>query len=190
MQVSNPQGAIVREAIAEDIASIAALHAESWRRTYRGMFADAFLDGDVIGNRLEVWRDRLDRPRDDQFVAVAVAGGRIGGFVCAYGAAHPEWGSLVDNLHVSADVQRGGLGLALMRETGAWLERRYTNAAVHLWVAEPNHHARLFYERLGAVNAETMRKANPGGGTGSYCRYMWARPELITHACAARAGGR
>ena len=32
-----------------DANAIAALHADSWRRHYRGAYSDAFLDGDVAG---------------------------------------------------------------------------------------------------------------------------------------------
>jgi len=38
-----------RPARASDSEAIAALHADSWRRHYRGAYSDAFLDGDVAG---------------------------------------------------------------------------------------------------------------------------------------------
>ncbi|MFB3112043.1 MAG: GNAT family N-acetyltransferase, partial [Gemmatimonadales bacterium] len=72
----------------------------SWRQNYRGAFSDAFLDGDLPGERLRVWRERLDHPPGNQFVQLAIDGANLVGFVCAYGAHDPEWGSLVDNLHV------------------------------------------------------------------------------------------
>ena len=40
-------------------AAVATLHAESWRRHYRGAYSDAFLDGDVFADRLAVWTKRL-----------------------------------------------------------------------------------------------------------------------------------
>jgi hypothetical protein len=36
-----------RSACASDAAAIAALHADSWRRHYRGTYSAGFLDGDV-----------------------------------------------------------------------------------------------------------------------------------------------
>lgn len=50
---------IVRKASSKDIAAIAALHAESWRRHYRGAFSDAFLDGEVEASRRKIWSERL-----------------------------------------------------------------------------------------------------------------------------------
>ena len=38
----------------EDAPAIAALHSESWRSAYRGLVPDAFLDGPVIDERLQV----------------------------------------------------------------------------------------------------------------------------------------
>ncbi|MEU4563183.1 hypothetical protein AB0F72_32800 [Actinoplanes sp. NPDC023936] len=48
-----------RFAEAADAAGIAALHADSWRRHYRGAYSDSFLDGDVIADRHAVWSARL-----------------------------------------------------------------------------------------------------------------------------------
>ena len=53
---------IYREAISADAASVAALHAKSWRVAYRGILRDEFLDGDVVQNRVEVWEKRLTAP--------------------------------------------------------------------------------------------------------------------------------
>ena len=70
----------IRPAAAGDADSIARLHAESWRRHYRGAYSDAFLDGDVLQDRLSVWRDRLDRAGAEQHTVVATATARVVGF--------------------------------------------------------------------------------------------------------------
>ena len=51
-----------RLAASDDAQAVADLHARSWRRHYRGAYSDAFLDGDVIADRLAVWADRLREP--------------------------------------------------------------------------------------------------------------------------------
>ncbi|HEV7706783.1 MAG TPA: GNAT family N-acetyltransferase [Asanoa sp.] len=48
-----------RPALTSDAAAVAALHADSWRRYYRGAYADAYLDGDIDADRLAVWSARL-----------------------------------------------------------------------------------------------------------------------------------
>src|SRR6266508_4697686 len=52
----------LRDASKRDIEAIAALHADSWRRHYRGAYSDEFLDGDIFADRRAVWTDRLAAP--------------------------------------------------------------------------------------------------------------------------------
>src|SRR5688500_9922422 len=105
----------LREANAGDAEAIAALHTDSWRRTYRGMMTDAFLDGGALENRRRVWKERLGRPDQSQFVCVAEAPDRIIGFTCVFVDEDPVWGSSIDNLHVATGMHRRGIGAALMR---------------------------------------------------------------------------
>jgi ribosomal protein S18 acetylase RimI-like enzyme len=171
-----------RPATPSDAGAIAALHARSWRENYRGSFHDAFLDGNLPGERLLVWRERLDRPPGNQLVQLALEGGDLVGFVCAYGAHDPAFGSLVDNLHVVREAKGRGIGASLMRQTGAWLAHRYPEPEVHLWVLEVNVRARRFYERIGARNAGVSTMETHGGAVVRSCRYVWPRPELLARA--------
>ena len=168
-----------RGATHADAEGIARLHADSWRRTYRGDFLDEFLDGDLVSERREVWRERLDRPSDNQFVLLAMDENEIAGFVCAYGDEDAEWGSLLDNLHVSHAHRRKGIGSVLTERAGSWLASAYPDCGVYLWVLESNEGACRFYERLGATNAGAVEMENAGGGTALSCRYVWERPEAL-----------
>ena len=165
-----------------DVEAVAALHARSWRENYRGTFSDAFLDGDLPGERLRVWRERLDHPPGNQLVQLAVDGADLLGFVCAYGSHDPEWGSFIDNLHVAAVSKRSGIGSSLMRRAGAWLAERHPGLGVHLLVLEGNATARRFYERLGARNAGVSTMETHGGSVVRSCRYTWPRAELLSAA--------
>lgn len=176
-----------RIAEAADFEAIAALHADSWRRTYRGQYSDEFLDGDLVGERREVWRARLGHPAANQFVQVAVASDRLVGFVCAYGGEDLEWGSLIDNLHVAHDHRGAGIGAVLLRQVGASLSESYASARVYLWVLEANRAARRFYEGLGAVNAEVVEMVNASGGTGRSCRYVWPGPAVLRDSAAGES---
>jgi GNAT superfamily N-acetyltransferase len=171
-----------RPATAPDAESIADLHARSWRENYRGAFRDAYLDGELPAERLRVWRERLDRPAGNQLVELAVDGANLVGFVCAYGAQDPGWGSLVDNLHVVHALKRSGIGSALMRQAGTWLASRYPDLEVYLWVLEVNSSARRFYEHLGARNAGVSTMETHGGAVVRSCRYTWPRPDVLARA--------
>lgn len=171
-----------RPASPPDAEAVALLHARSWRRNYRGAFTDAFLDGDLDEERLRVWRKRLDHPSADQLVRLAVDGPDLVGFVCAYGAHDPQWGSFVDNLHVADGSRHNGVGSSLMQQTGTWLIPRYSGLGIYLWVLEANSGARRFYERLGAENAGVSTMETHGGAVVRSCRYTWPRPELLSAA--------
>lgn len=165
-----------RTATPSDVNQLALLHAESWRRNYRGLFTDDFLDNEADSNRKIVWAERLNSNSPEQFVCVADQGGKIVGFVCAYGREDNTWGSLIDNLHVAAGYQRLGIGTQLMMTTFAWLHTHYPDDSVYLWVMKKNMQARKFYEKLGASNAGVVDKPNPvGGGSAFNCRYIWPR---------------
>jgi len=165
---------IYRPADALDVEQVALLHANSWRRTYRGLFTDKFLDHEADADRRNVWRGRLTNNRPDQYVRVAEEGGVIVGFVCAYGHEDDTWGSLIDNMHVAPEKQRQGVGSQLMAHAFAWLRTHFPVNSVYLWVMERNNPARRFYEKLGASNAGMIDKANPvGGGSAFNCRYVW-----------------
>ena len=84
-----------RDAGPADAEAVASLHARSWRESYRGSFTDEFLDGDLLAERLGVWRERLERAPDEQLVLLALDGARLAGFVCAYGAHDPR-GRLIE----------------------------------------------------------------------------------------------
>jgi len=62
------QSVLLRDATISDAEGIAQLHTDSWRRTYRGMMSDAFLDGGALDNRRTVWRERLTACRADHYV--------------------------------------------------------------------------------------------------------------------------
>lgn len=170
---------ILRIARADDAESIAVLHTESWRRTYRGMMSDEFLDGGALGNRRGVWRERLHADTPNQFVCVAEQDSRIVGFICAFSNQDPIWGAYIDNLHVAHDLQRRGVGRALMRSAAEWLCRAQSSGGVYLWVMEANASARAFYERLGASNAGCVNLEDPSGGRAPNCRYVWGDPRML-----------
>ena len=171
-----------RAAIRSDAEQIALLHADSWRRTYRGMLQDDFLNREVVENRLDVWNDRLGRERTDQFVFVAENQKQLLGFICVYGNEDAKWGSLIDNLHVAHEHKRKGIGTFLMQQAGSWLRSCYGQLGVYLWVMEANQPARRFYEKLGSTNSGSVDKPNPaGGGSARNCRYTWSSPEVLAN---------
>jgi GNAT superfamily N-acetyltransferase len=163
----------LRSAIPADASAIAALHVASWRSAYRGALRDEFLAGPIVADRDAVWAERFRSPPANQHVVVAEENGQIVGFACAYAGDHPEWGSLLDNLHVSRSLQRRGLGTALLRHVALWCAATAPRLGLYLWVLQSNRSAQKFYEDLGAVQVDTGTWSPPGGGQVPSYRLAW-----------------
>ena len=168
-----------RNATRADAIAVATLHAESWRLHYRGAYRDAYLDGDVVADRLRVWEERLSDPVPNQLVVLAEEDDASIGFACVYGRHDAAWGSLLDNLHVRADRQRSGIGVALVAEVAAWCRAHHGDCGLYLWVLAENVRAQRFYQRLGASDEGGEWSEPPGGGRIHGRRYAWkVVPEL------------
>ncbi|MBI1897440.1 MAG: GNAT family N-acetyltransferase [Acidobacteria bacterium] len=175
-----------REAGLSDAQMIAALHAQSWRSAYRGILRNAYLDGDIVAERLAIWEQRLSTRQTSQLALVAFEMGRPVGFAFVIAGADPRWGALLDNVHVVAAAQGQGIGTELIHRTGSWVRDQYQGQGVFLWVFEANTPARRFYERLGATVAERAVIEPPGGGCVAEWRYVWPHVNDLCHATQAR----
>jgi ribosomal protein S18 acetylase RimI-like enzyme len=167
-------------ATANDVEAIAALHADSWRRNYRGAYLDSFLDGDVLVDRRAVWTGRLTKEQSDQYTVVAEHDGEVAGFAHTILDEDPTWGALLENLHVAHDLKRRRTGSRLMAEAAGELLARRPSSALYLWVLEQNTAAQGFYDARGGTPVErTVRGPFPGGGTAVGLRYAWPDPSRL-----------
>lgn len=154
---------VFRLADVGDAGQVAALHADSWRRHYRGAYADAYLDGDVVAERREVWSQRLADPGGTVTILAEGDDGQLAGFVHVMFDRDPVWGSLVDNLHVHYSQRRTGIGTELLaRATRAVVEHADSDK-MYLWVLQQNTDAQRFYLAAGATRADTDVVPPPGG---------------------------
>lgn len=168
-----------RPAVAADADGVAAVHAASWRRYYRGAYADGFLDGDVLADRRAVWSSRLSARDPGSVTVLAEAGAEIAGFVHVVLDDDERWGSLVDNLHVVPARQRLGIGSVLMARAAQAVVERARTDAMYLWVLEQNAAAQAFYAAHGGRCAERAPVDSPGGVPGRLngrpvkLRFVW-----------------
>ena len=177
-----------REATERDADAIATLHADSWRRNYRGAYLDEYLDGDILTERVEVWSARLAPPRQKQSTVCAVAGDNVVGFAHIVFDHDPIWGALLENLHVRSDQKRSGIGTRLLSEAARELIQRRPSEPLYLWVLDQNTAAQLFYGARGGTRVETtLRGPFPRGGRAIGHRYSWRDPSrLIARAPSPR----
>ncbi len=169
-----------REATEHDADAIAALHAASWRRHYRGAYLDSYLDGDILPERLATWHTRLRPPRQNQVTICADVDGDVIGFAHTMFDHDPTWGALLENLHVRSDLKGAGIGTRLLSVTARELSRSRPSEPLHLWVLAQNSAAQRFYDARGGTRVETtLRGPFPGGGTALGHRYFWPDPQRL-----------
>ena len=173
---------IVRRARLEDATAIANLHVASWRRTYRGILRDEYLDGPVITDRQKLWTSRLSSPSasEQPFVLLIEQERELAAFVCVLLDSDPESGALLDNLHVAAERHGQGLGTPLMARAAAWVISQRPDSRLHLWVYEKNLPACRFYERLGGEVVDRCTELAPDGARVDSVRYGWRTLSALT----------
>src|SRR6266511_3235217 len=126
----------IRLARPVDASHIAKLHADSWRRHYRGAYSKRYLDGNLDADRLAVWTERMNAHDGRHFTLLAEHEDLPIGFVHVALDADPRWGALVDNLHVTTAVQRSGVGTLLLDRAARIILERRPSSGVYLWVLE------------------------------------------------------
>jgi ribosomal protein S18 acetylase RimI-like enzyme len=164
---------VFRFANAADTNAVATLHADSWQRHYRGIYSDAYLDNEVFADRWDEWTRRLAEPDPHARTIVAEEDAVPVGFVHVIFDDDERWGSLIDNLHVTFDRKRSGIGRQLMARAAASAHEHATVPGVFLWVLEENTAAQSFYAACGGTCVERQAEEAPGGGTIIGLRYVW-----------------
>ncbi|HEX2529864.1 MAG TPA: GNAT family N-acetyltransferase, partial [Burkholderiaceae bacterium] len=145
---------LIRRAIAQDAAAIAAVRMESWRVTYRGIMPDAYLASMNLDESTAIWSRILSMQSDNATVFVVERTGRDGeiiGFAAGKALEEPKFGLNAElvAIHLRPDAQRMGFGRRLV---DVITEAHQSHGATGLlvWVIAANTAARRFYEKLGA----------------------------------------
>jgi len=155
---------VIRRGAEGDVVAIAEVQIASWRAAYRGIIADAILDGMDIARHAIQWQRAFDQ-RAPVWVAEAAEG--VVGFVGLRG-------NEITVLYVRPDWQRRGVGRALLK---AGLAAIAADGATigWLWVLEANAAARAFYAAEGGRLSDSG-PVRVEGQTLAQVRYLWDLP--------------
>jgi ribosomal protein S18 acetylase RimI-like enzyme len=159
----------VRRATREDVSELARVNVAAWRRAYRGIVPDEFLDGMDSARRELGWARWVALPEPDAvFVATNGASDRVVAYagVCAVRNkedAHPSLptGELVA-IYADPAMWRCGAGHAVHEAAVSALARFGFRHAV-LWVFEDNMLAQAFYRRHGWTSDGVRQEFEVGG---------------------------
>jgi ribosomal protein S18 acetylase RimI-like enzyme len=154
---------------AEDLARV---HVASWRETYRGLLADAFLARMSEPGFARRFRRVLSEPGDS---VTLTAGDRQGLVGYAQGAASRRGvpgEAEIHTLYVLRQAQGHGLGARLMTETARALAAQGSTSLM-ISVLRDNIRARGFYEHLGGEPEAARQEPGPGGRLLYEVAYRW-----------------
>jgi GNAT superfamily N-acetyltransferase len=155
-----------------DAAGIAEVHVATWQSAYTGIFPDDFLSAMSVEHRTEVWNRILEEAADGVGLHVAVAGSRIVGFAHGGPSRDTDAGDAAEvyAVYVLPEYWGTGVGRALLDVLVAELTAGAAPEAT-LWVLEPNHRARAFYEREGWKYDDRAETIERGDTTVQELRY-------------------
>ena len=166
---------MIRFATEEDAGPISHVHVESWRSTYKGVVPDEYLAGLDESARTANWREWIASgvpafvALQDDVVVGFISGGPIRDPIDDYEAE-------LFTIYLLQDVQRGGIGTALLKRLASRLEDDgFKNMAV--WVLEDNRSS-SFYERSGAIRISS-KEVEIGGALLPVVAYGWPSLRMI-----------
>ncbi len=171
MEQDNNKSTIIRHAHTKDYETIGTLHAESWRRTYRGILSDTYLDNNLVSERTAYWAGKLGGLKKNEFVLIAERNGEPVGFIAVMDKPEAGYDALIDNLHVRPDQKGLGTGSLLMRAAATELQCS-GRKSVYLWVLKGNTAAEGFYISRGARTLDSGR-TDFGGKMVEETRFVW-----------------
>ena len=154
---------------AEDLARV---HVASWRETYRGLLADAFLARMREPGLARRFRRTLTAPGDSVTLAAAARAGLVGyaqGGLSRRGVADE---AEIATLYVLRLAQGHRLGRQLMVETARALAAQGATS-LRISVLRDNLRARGFYEHLGGEPEAARQEPGPGGRLLFEVAYRW-----------------
>jgi ribosomal protein S18 acetylase RimI-like enzyme len=140
----------IRPALEEDIPGIAQVITDTWKKAYRDIVADSFLDALSYKKQQERSRRYMFQADAVNFVAEdpngeivgVVSGGRERG-------GDAQYPGEMYVIYILAEHHRRGLGRGLTASWAGALRLRGINSAL-VWVLAENRPAIEFYQRLGA----------------------------------------
>ncbi len=173
----------IRIANSADAEEIARLHTISWQSAYKNMLSEEFLAGQILANRMSVWRKKFSSENEKGYnTLLAYNDVVLVGFICMLLDADDKWGTLIDNLHVHPDHKGIGIGKALMRSAADWLTSKRPNSPVHMLVYEENTEAHAFYKHLGGQIIGRELELRSDGQSKYSLKYIWPNPASLIDA--------
>ena len=162
-----------RKAEFSDWEDIASLHAKSWQENYRNILSDQFLDNEVIENRNEYWKKKLQNLDENILVELAIIENELVGFSCTYAFFKNTEEHYLDHIHVKSSFRGNRIGEKLLFKAIDWAFSKEKKIPLYLLVYEENSAAIRFYKRMGAEISEPFPHENDDGSVSQILKCTW-----------------
>jgi GNAT superfamily N-acetyltransferase len=146
---------IIRLAKKGDEASIAKVHVDSWKTTYKGIVDDSYLESLSYDNRQKMWETAIEGGYEKGCLFVAEVDGDIVGFASAGPERTKKYevdGELYA-IYILQSYQKKGIGKALYSKVREFLNE-IGNKSMLVWVLTDNP-SRNFYLSLHPEEIDT-----------------------------------
>ena len=149
--MSQNKAIALRTATSDDAEGIAIVRIDSWRKTYRGVIPDSYLDSMEVEESAALWRRVLTAASVTTSVFVAELDDEIVGFAAGKMLDEEKFGLNAElaAIYLQPQVQRDGIGHSLVRMVVDAHQKQGAHGLI-AWVLSRNKIARQFYEKLGA----------------------------------------
>jgi ribosomal protein S18 acetylase RimI-like enzyme len=162
----------------DNFEQIARLHTTSWRRWYRGIYSDAYLDGALAEDHRKKWRERVARfDKDNELLVGVRKDQRLIGFTYVTLRTDLTRGALVDNLHVDPDHHGQGIGRELMARAAEWAVSKELPMQLEVFAA--NQAAVDFYMRLRGEKIDEFVETLVDGSRSVTLVFQWRNPGVV-----------
>lgn len=152
----------VKKATLEDVAILSEIHALSWKKAFKGIMPQDFLD-DL---KEDYWVKFFENGIKNKIIEVLIVcnnNNPVG--EVTYGKARdeslPDWGEII-SIYVLPEYFHKGFGTKLIKSAVQNLkEQGFDN--IYLWVLRENHNAQKFYKKHGFIETDQEYHFEKGG---------------------------
>lgn len=168
----------VRLAMPSDAPALASVFIESWKGSYRGIVADAIIDGLDFEDTTK-WLGNLIATKSTQTLVAEFTPGHVVGFTRLGMEPDNPGNGHIDSLYVAPSAGGHGIGRLLLEKALAVLDPLSVRP-VTLWVFEENVRARKIYSDAGFVPDGGRRVEDLYGAQEVRLRRMPVHGQMVT----------
>ena len=139
---------IIKNAEKEDVKQISEILVEDWKKTYRGIIDDAFLDSMSVDERYDIEIKRYQK------YIVAVDGNEILGYAWLEMTEDKTADCEIIALYVRYSKRKMGIGKLLLQSAMSYF-RGAGRKKMIIWCLKENYESRKFYEKAGGKEFRT-----------------------------------